>query len=70
MFVELEDGSLLNLNKAWKIYATNTKVIADYGNATTDAILYDGTPSECKDVLRDLGKFLGVNVSVLKKEKV
>ena len=53
MFFELKDGSLLNLNQAWKIGILNgSRVIAEYGD--TYAILYEGSSSECQAFLDKL----------------
>ena len=72
MFFELEDGNLLNLNKAWKISIRRHSfayeewlVIAEYGNEMTEEVLYRGKESECKAILENVGKSLDL-VSVRK----
>ena len=52
MFFELKDGSLVNLNQAWKISILTNRVIAE--NTETYTVLYEGSPSECQAFLDNL----------------
>ena len=52
MFIELADGSLVNLNQACKISVVTNQVIAEY--TETSIVLYEGSPSECQAVLDKL----------------
>ena len=74
MFFELDDGSLLNLNKAWKISIRSNNlsrgeglVIAQYGNEMTEEVLYKGKESECQAILKNFRESLDL-VSVEKIE--
>ena len=65
MFFELDDGSLLNLNKAWKISIRSSSfshgeflVIAQYGNEMTEEVLYKGKESECQAILKNFRESL------------
>lgn len=60
MFFELKDGSLVNLNQAWKISMLSyNQVIAE--NAETYVVLYEGSPSECQAFLDKLKSSLPVH---------
>ena len=60
VFYQLENGTLVNLNKAQKIELVKTNewhVLAKYDNDAND-FLYSGEKSKCEEVLQKIGKLL------------
>ena len=63
MFVELENGELLNLNHVVKIFIEKQNVIAEYAsgdNVRRFATIHRGTEHECNHVLTTLKNSLDV----------
>ena len=60
VFYQLENGTLVNLNKAYKIKVVETnewKVLAKYYDDDNE-FLYSGEESKCEEVLQKIGKLL------------